>query len=128
VSSDKPSKIFLVIFSVFVFAIDSRNPRFFSSERLSFVSATAFLSSDIFGNVGKRCSQSRSLENLRNQASVGMQELKIGKARAVGKKVFQMSSRCALIYTPSALQVGGPRLSLTVAILAKGTCFFGPSA
>jgi hypothetical protein len=46
VSSDKPSKISLVIFSVFVFAIDSRKPRFFSSERLSFVSTTAFLSSD----------------------------------------------------------------------------------
>ena len=43
VSSDKPSKISLVIFSVFVFAIDSRNPRFFSSERLSLVSATTFL-------------------------------------------------------------------------------------
>jgi hypothetical protein len=39
-----------------------------------------------------------------------------------------MSSRCALIYTPSALQVGGPHLSLTVAILAKGRCFFGPSS
>jgi hypothetical protein len=86
VSSDKPSKISLVIFYVFVFAIDSRNPRFFFSERLSFVSATTFLSSDIFRNVGKRCSQSRSLENLRSQASVGMQELKIGKARADGKK------------------------------------------
>jgi hypothetical protein len=32
------------------------------------------------------------------------------------------------MYTPSALQLGGPRLSLTVAILAKGRCFFGPSA
>jgi hypothetical protein len=32
------------------------------------------------------------------------------------------------IYTPSALQLGGSRLSLTVAILAKGRCFFGPSA
>jgi hypothetical protein len=42
VSSDKPSKISLVIFSIFVFAIDSRKPRFFSSERLSFVSTTAF--------------------------------------------------------------------------------------
>jgi hypothetical protein len=42
VSSDKPSKISLVIFSVFVFAIDSRNPRFFSSERLSLVLAAAF--------------------------------------------------------------------------------------
>jgi hypothetical protein len=42
VSSDKPSKISLVIFSVFVFAINSRKPRFFSSERLSFDSATVF--------------------------------------------------------------------------------------
>jgi hypothetical protein len=29
---------------------------------------------------------------------------------------------------PSALQLGGPHLSLTFAILAKGRCFFGPSA
>jgi hypothetical protein len=43
-------------------------------------------------------------------------------------KAYQMSSWCALIYTPSALQAGGPRLSLTVAILAKGRCFFGTSA
>jgi hypothetical protein len=57
-----------------------------------------------------------------------MQELKIGKARADGKKACQMSSRCALIYTPSALQVGGPGLSVTVVILGKGRCFFGPSA
>jgi hypothetical protein len=27
------------------------------------------------------------------------------------------------IYTPSALQLEGPRLSLSVAILAKGRCF-----
>jgi hypothetical protein len=32
------------------------------------------------------------------------------------------------IYTPSALQLGGPHLSLTIAILAKRRCFFGPSA
>jgi hypothetical protein len=32
------------------------------------------------------------------------------------------------IYMPSALQLGGPHLSLTFAILAKGMCFFGPSA
>jgi hypothetical protein len=68
------------------------------------------------------------LKNLESQASVGVQELKIGKARADGKKACQMCSRCALIYTPSALQVRGPRLSLTVAILARGRCFFGPSA
>jgi hypothetical protein len=68
------------------------------------------------------------LKNLKSQASVGMQELKIGKARADSKKACQMCSQCALIYTSSALQVGGPRLSLSVAILAKGRCFFGPSA
>jgi hypothetical protein len=39
----------------------------------------------------EKCSQSRSLENLKNQASVGVQEIKIGKARAGGKKVCQMS-------------------------------------
>jgi hypothetical protein len=76
----------------------------------------------------KKCSQGRSIENLENQASIGVQELKIEQARADGKKACQMSSWCALIYMPSALQVGGPRLSLTVAILAKGRCFFGPSA
>jgi hypothetical protein len=27
------------------------------------------------------------------------------------------------IYTPRALQLGGPHLSLTIAILAKGRCF-----
>jgi hypothetical protein len=32
------------------------------------------------------------------------------------------------IYTPSALQLEGPHLSLNIAILAKGRCFFGPSA
>jgi hypothetical protein len=32
------------------------------------------------------------------------------------------------IYTPSVLQLEGPRLSLIVAILAKGRCFFGPLA
>ena len=68
------------------------------------------------------------LKILKSQASVGMQELKIGKARADGKIVCQMSSQCVLIYTPSALQVGGTRLSLTDAILARGRCFFGPSA
>jgi hypothetical protein len=58
-----------------------------------------------------------------------VQELKIGQARADDKKACQMSSWCALIYTPSALKTGGPRLSLTVAILAKGRGYcWGPSA
>jgi hypothetical protein len=70
----------------------------------------------------KKCSQSRSLENLKNQEGVGAQELKIEQARADGKKTCQMSSWCALIYTPSTLKTGGARLSLTVAIC------WGPSA
>jgi hypothetical protein len=41
---------------------------------------------------------------------------------------YQMLPLLVPIYTPSALQLGGPRLSLTFAILAKGRCFFGPSA
>jgi hypothetical protein len=36
-----------------------------------------------------------------------------------------MSLLWVSIYTPSALQLGGPHLSLTFAILAKGRCFFG---
>jgi hypothetical protein len=34
----------------------------------------------------------------------------------------------APIYTPTMSKTGGSRLSKTVAILAKGKCFFGPSA
>jgi hypothetical protein len=41
---------------------------------------------------------------------------------------YQMLLLWVHIYTPSALQLGGPHLSFTVAILAKGRCFFGPSA
>jgi hypothetical protein len=40
----------------------------------------------------------------------------------------QMLSLRVSIYMPSALQLGGLYLSLTFAILAKGRCFFGPSA
>jgi hypothetical protein len=40
----------------------------------------------------------------------------------------QMMPQWVSIYMPSALQLGGPHLSLTFAILAKGRCFFGPSA
>jgi hypothetical protein len=75
VSSDKPSKISLVIFYVFVFAIDSRKPRFISSERLSFDSATVFLSSDIFENAREVLSKTK-LKNVEGQASVGGQRAK----------------------------------------------------
>jgi hypothetical protein len=40
----------------------------------------------------------------------------------------QMLSLWVSIYMPSALQLGGPHLSLTFAILVKGRCFFGPLA
>jgi hypothetical protein len=60
---------------VFVFAIDSRKPRFISSERLSFDSATAFLSSDIFENAKKVLSKMK-LKNLKSQAIVGVQRAK----------------------------------------------------
>jgi hypothetical protein len=40
----------------------------------------------------------------------------------------QMLSLRVPIYMPSALQLGGPYMSLTFAILAEGRCFFGPSA
>jgi hypothetical protein len=54
--------------------------------------------------------------------------MKIDKIKQVAQVAYQMRLVRVLIYTPSVLQIGGPRLSLTVAILAKGRCFFGPSA
>jgi hypothetical protein len=41
---------------------------------------------------------------------------------------YQMMPVRVHIYTLSTLQLGAPRLSLIVAILAKGRCFFGLSA
>jgi hypothetical protein len=40
----------------------------------------------------------------------------------------QMRSIRVPIYMPSASQLGRPYLSVSFAILAKGRCFFGPSA
>jgi hypothetical protein len=40
----------------------------------------------------------------------------------------QMLSMRVSIYMPSASQLGRPYLSVSFAILAKGRCFFGPSA
>jgi hypothetical protein len=42
----------------------------------------------------------------------------------MAETTYQMMSVWVHIYTPSTLQLGGPRLSLIVAILAKGRCFF----
>jgi hypothetical protein len=40
----------------------------------------------------------------------------------------QMLSMRVSIYMPNASQLGRPYLSVSFAILAKGRCFFGPSA
>jgi hypothetical protein len=40
----------------------------------------------------------------------------------------QVLSMRVPIHIPSASQLGGPYMSLTFAIIAKGRCFFGPSA
>jgi hypothetical protein len=46
----------------------------------------------------------------------------------MAQAAYQMWLVRVLIYTLGTPQIGGSRLSLTVAILAKGRCFFGPSA
>jgi hypothetical protein len=46
----------------------------------------------------------------------------------MAEMAYRLLSAWVHIYTPSVLQLEGLRLSLTVAILAKGRCFFGPSA
>jgi hypothetical protein len=42
--------------------------------------------------------------------------------------VQQMLSVRVPIYMPSASQIGGSYMSVSFTILAKGRCFFGPSA
>jgi hypothetical protein len=46
----------------------------------------------------------------------------------MAQAAYQMWLVRVLIYTLGMPQIGGSRLSLTVAILAKGRCFFGPSS
>jgi hypothetical protein len=41
----------------------------------------------------------------------------------MAEMAYQMLPVWVSIYMPDVLQLGGPRLSLTVAILAKGRCF-----
>jgi hypothetical protein len=53
---------------------------------------------------------------------------KIEKTKQMAQAAYQMWLVQVLIYTLGTPRVGGSRLSLTVAILAKGRCFFGPSA
>jgi hypothetical protein len=64
---------------------------------------------------------------LENQARDDKQELKIEKITQAAEMAYQILPLWVSIYTPSALQLGWPHLSLTFAILAKGRSFFGPS-
>jgi hypothetical protein len=68
------------------------------------------------------------LEKLENQTRASEQKLKFVKITQTTEMAYQIPPLWVHIYTPSAPQLGGPRLSLTFAILAKGRCFFGPSA
>jgi hypothetical protein len=64
-----------------------------------------------------------------NQAkSDRAREFKLEKIAQVIEMAHQMLLLWIPIYMPNALQLGGPYMSLTFAILAKGRCFFGPSA
>jgi hypothetical protein len=55
-------------------------------------------------------------------------KFKLEKLAQAIEMAHQMLSLWVPIYMPSALQLGGPYMSLTFAILVKGRCFFGPSA
>jgi hypothetical protein len=54
--------------------------------------------------------------------------LKLEKIAQAIEMAQQMLLLWVSIYMPSTLQLGGSHLSLNFAILAKGRCFFGPSA
>jgi hypothetical protein len=69
------------------------------------------------------------MPKLANQAkSDRARKFKLEKIAQAIEMAHQMLSLWVPIYMPSALQLGGPYMSLTFAILAKGRCFFGPSA
>jgi hypothetical protein len=53
---------------------------------------------------------------------------KIEKTKQMAQAAYQMWLVQVLIYTLGTPRIGGSHLSLTVAILAKERCFFGPSA
>jgi hypothetical protein len=55
----------------------------------------------------------------------GEQELEIWENNANGRNCVSNAAAMVHIYTPSVSQLGGPRLSLTVAILEKGRFFSG---
>jgi hypothetical protein len=69
------------------------------------------------------------MPKLTNQAkSDRARKFKLEKIAQAIEMVHQMLSLWVPIYMPSALQLGGHYMPLTFAILAKGRCFFGPSA
>jgi hypothetical protein len=67
----------------------------------------------------------RSSESLKIYQALVSKSYKIEKIMQMAETAYQMQLVRVLIYTPSALQNGGPHLSLFIAILAKGRCFFG---
>jgi hypothetical protein len=69
------------------------------------------------------------MPKLTNQAkSDRARKSKLEKIAQAIEMAQQMLPLRVPIYMPSALQLGGPYMSLTFAILAKGRCFFGPLA
>jgi hypothetical protein len=69
------------------------------------------------------------MPKLKSQAKFDRaREFKLGKIAQTIEMAHQMLSLWVPIYMPSTLQLGGSYMSLTFAILAKGRCFFGPSA
>jgi hypothetical protein len=71
----------------------------------------------------RKCRSSQIKRNLTEQGNSSLKKI----AQAI-EMVQQMLLLRVPIYMPSALQLGGPYVSLTFAILAKGRCFFGASA
>jgi hypothetical protein len=69
------------------------------------------------------------MSKLTNQAkSDRARKFKLEKIAQAIEMAHLMLSLRVPIYMPSALQLGGHYMALTFAILAKGRCFFGPSA
>jgi hypothetical protein len=64
------------------------------------------------------------MPKLTNQAkSDRARKFKLEKIAQAFEMAHQMLALRVPIYTPTALQLGGPYMSLTFAILAKGRCF-----
>jgi hypothetical protein len=70
----------------------------------------------------------RKCRSTRIKQILTARNFKLEKIAQAVEMAQQMLSLQVPIYMPCALQLGGPYMSLTFAILAKGRCFFGPSA